>query len=257
FQKCRVRGYFQQSEVIQEVDSRLREVLAIDQGQDHNMPVWRMLADQDWQESWKEHFFPIPVGEKLLILPSWLSPPAGMESRLIIRLDPEMAFGSGQHETTQGCLAALDERSKEHPLGRVLDLGTGSGILSIAAMLLGASQVVATDMDPIAVETTRRNMASNMEGDISWQEKVTLLETQQVPQGSFDTILANILAPVLCDMAIDVARNLLPGGCAILAGLLNNQEEDVSSCYQQAGLTLCKKWQSGEWTIMQWEKDQP
>lgn len=255
FQRCRVRGYFQDHETIQGVEQRLRELLASGESWEQEPPVWRLLADQDWQESWKENFHPIAVAEKLLILPSWLDPPPEMAGRLVLRMDPEMAFGSGQHETTQGCLAALEGCTVTGQLGRVLDLGTGSGILAIAALLLGATHVVATDMDPVAVETTWRNFESNPGPSPDWRQRVAIVQTDQVPAGHFNTIVANILAPVLCHMAPAIARGLAAGGRAILAGLLTGQAEEVMACCQQAGLVCQQRWDLGDWTILQLEKD--
>ncbi|MBF0136054.1 MAG: 50S ribosomal protein L11 methyltransferase [Magnetococcales bacterium] len=220
-------------------------------------PQWQRLADQDWQEGWKVGLGPQPVGQKFLVVPSWITP-ASDTSRLIIRLDPQMAFGSGSHATTQGCLIAMEERAATHPLGDFLDLGTGSGILAIGAALLHAGSVTATDPDPIAVTTSRDNYNRN------WQNgfpEFFCLETDLLPRGRYHTVVANILAPVLLTMLTaqakistneepSLAHILVPGGFLILSGILVEQEELIVAACARAGLERIQTRHWDEWSVV-------
>ncbi|MBF0152721.1 MAG: 50S ribosomal protein L11 methyltransferase [Magnetococcales bacterium] len=218
---------------------------------------WQRLADHDWQEKWKEGLAPQQVGQRFLVTPSWITPEDD-GSRLIIRLDPQMAFGSGSHATTQGCLVAMEERAARHPLGDFLDLGTGSGILAIGAALLQADSVTATDNDPVAISTSRDNYRQNLQEGFPI---LRCLETDRVPDGKFHTVVANILAPVLlhmltshaahspCDMP-SLTDSLIPGGFLILSGILVTQEESIIAACDRAGFEQIDVRHRDEWSIV-------
>lgn len=215
----------------------------------------RILTDTDWAESWKAGYHVLRLGQHLIIKPSWHEYDPQPDD-LIIELDPGMAFGSGLHPTTQLCLVALEEVSR--PGMRVLDVGTGSGILAIAAAKLGARYVHALDTDPMAVRVTAQNIADNGEQDVVSVALGTLTNqpitgADGIP-GEWDVIVANILANPLMDMAPAFFVNLAPGGILILSGINRGQMESViasmeSNCITAAGSSL-----QGDWAALFFEK---
>jgi ribosomal protein L11 methyltransferase len=206
------------------------------------------LPDQDWGQRWKEGLRPLSIG-RVLVRPSWI--PAGTPPGMVeVTLDPGMAFGTGTHPTTSLCLAAMSARLAVTPQARVLDVGTGSGLLAIAARKLGAPQVVGNDNDPIAIRVARENAALNgVEVDFD------LREVADQP-GPFDLILANILANTLCELAPAIAAQLSPGGVVLLSGILTPQEDEVRAAYLAAGLRPLAggDGRDGEWSLLAMER---
>ena len=189
---------------------------------------WQEQADEDWSLSWKQHWQPDPVGQRLLILPAWLDCPAEHSARLLIRMDPGSAFGTGSHPTTRLCLQALEQHAAERGgrlAGlRIADLGCGSGVLGLAALRLGASSVAAVDTDSLAVNATLANAALN---GLDSQLSVRLGSAEELAglltQGPADLLLCNILAPVIEALSPAFAQLLAPGGVGLLSGLLVDQ----------------------------------
>ena len=189
---------------------------------------WQEQADEDWSLSWKQHWQPDPVGQRLLILPAWLDCPAEHSARLLIRMDPGSAFGTGSHPTTRLCLQALEQHAAERGGSlaglRIADLGCGSGVLGLAALRLGASSVAAADTDSLAVNATLANAALN---GLDSQLTVGLGSAEVLkgllPQGPADVLLCNILAPVIEALSPAFAQLLAPGGVGLLSGLLVDQ----------------------------------
>ncbi|MBF0284959.1 MAG: 50S ribosomal protein L11 methyltransferase [Magnetococcales bacterium] len=244
FARCRVKGYFVASLDREGLTAAL-QALAPDPDAPL-IPQWNALEDKDWREAWKEGYTAIESGKRLLILPSWLKPPKGNRRR-ILRMDPEMAFGSGTHETTRGCLEALERFAEAEPLGPMLDMGTGSGILAIGAALLGAKSVLALDNDPVAVKTCRRN------AKINHVHRAIRAKQRDAPPAKaerFDVVVANILAEVLIRLAPELAAALRPGGRLILAGILLDQAPEVESAYARHGLTGWERSPVGDWMIL-------
>lgn len=250
FARAVVKGYFPAEADREGLDVGLRLLLAAaGLGDGTREMTWQLLAERDWQEAWKESWHPLPVGHTLLILPSWREPPPELAQRLTLRLDPGMAFGSGTHQTTRGCLEALERRAAAGGLGRVLDVGTGSGILAIAAALLGARRVTATDNDPVAVRTCLENCRANGVG-----ERVQVELAEEVPEGPFDLIVANILAGVLISLAGPLAAALAPGGRLLLSGILAQQAPAVEAAHAGRGLTLVGEQRLGDWMVLELTK---
>lgn len=240
-----VRGYFAQETPRSELEIQLRLALAaVDAPVDGIVLRWKLLPDCDWGEAWKESYHPLPIGHRLLVVPSWLEP-ALDNTRLVIRMDPQMAFGSGTHATTRGCLEFLEALGETRALGRVLDMGTGSGILAIWAALLGAERVIATDLDPIAVETANRNCSVN-----GVAACVEVIESEAVPSGPFGTIVANILAKVLIQVAPQLVAALALGGRLILSGILREQVHEVQMAFAQQGQKLVQMREIEEWAVL-------
>ena len=207
------------------------------------------LQEEDWEESWKQYYQPIPIGEKLLIVPQWLSP-ENPEHRIPVVLDPGMIFGTGAHASTQMCLRALEQTI--HGGERVIDLGSGSGILSIAALLLGAQEATGVDIDPKAEDIARENAAlngltapkfravtGNVIGDKAMMESLS--------KGGYDVVLANIVADVIIPLSAVVPHFLRPDGVFICSGILNTRLPEVERAIEAAGLTITQREMQEDW----------
>ncbi len=191
-----------------------------------------VLPPEDWAESWKKHFKPEHVSERLWVKPSWADC-AAAPGEIVIELDPGLSFGTGQHGTTRACLRLLDACARRGVAGGLLDLGAGSGILAIAAARLGWKRVLAVDNDPVAVRIAAANAAANGVG-----AAVTVREGDlAAPAAGWraQTVVANILASVLIEHAATVAACVAPAGQLILSGILENQYAAVLAAYRTLG----------------------
>jgi len=212
-------------------------------------PRFSRVAEADWADAWKEHFHVTRIGKRFVIRPTWreYSP---QPDDVVIELDPGMAFGTGLHPTTQMCLIALEEHLR--PGDHVLDLGTGSGILTIAAAKLGAATCFATDIDPVAVESARANVTANQVQDQVRVEQGSLVEALnfkcQNLKAGFDFALVNILAKIIIELCgRGLGDALKPGGLAALAGLIDTQEADVREALGRAGFVVIERTQEKDW----------
>ena len=186
--------------------------------------AWEQLAENDWSESYKQHFKPLACAPGLWIVPSWCHPPE--PDAVNIRLDPGMAFGTGTHPTTALCLARL---AAMPPLGLdVIDYGCGSGILTVAACKLGARQARAVDIDPQALRACAENLARNRVDPGSYR----ICEPAELDDNPCDLLLANILAGTLIELAADFTGRLRPGGRILLSGILKHQAKTIQSAYE-------------------------
>ncbi|MCP9838137.1 50S ribosomal protein L11 methyltransferase [Cyanobium sp. N.Huapi 1H5] len=230
---------------------------------------WQRQADEDWSLSWKSHWRPDPVGERLLVLPAWLEVPPEQAGRLVIRIDPGSAFGTGSHPTTRLCLEALEALAEERALSghgagleglRVADLGCGSGILGLAALRLGAASVAAADTDPLAERATRENAALNGLGPSptapdspsalavttgSAEALVALLGGHPA-----DLLLCNILAPVIEALIPWFGHLLSPGGVGLLSGLLVDQAPGLERDLAAAGWRVEGRVEQDRWGLL-------
>lgn len=186
---------------------------------------WREVADQDWERAWMDRFQPMQFGEKLWIVPSGMQAPED-RGALILSLDPGLAFGTGTHPTTALCLEWID--AQDFNGLAVLDYGCGSGVLGIAAALKGAARVVCVDNDPQALEATAANAERNQ-----CAERISCSLPGPGGAGSYDVILANILAGPLVGLAPRLGRSLSPGGRIVLSGVLEEQARDVAAAYSE------------------------
>jgi ribosomal protein L11 methyltransferase len=220
-------------------------------------PSYSTIEEQPWSERWKEHFHPLLIGDRLIILPTWYS--TTQSTRLPILIEPGMAFGTGTHPTTQLCLQALEWYVRDG--SRVVDLGCGSGILSIAAVRLGASKVQALDIDPDAVKLARVNVAHNqleqaievLQGSLD-----ILLEREQDSNPPADILVANILTKVLDRMlSDDLARCIRQEGILILSGILSDQVDGLLETCMKADLHLLEVRQMGDWSALCLRKKLP
>jgi ribosomal protein L11 methyltransferase len=202
------------------------------------------IAEQDWMQKWKEGFDPFEAGDRLVIAPSWKLP-AEPGDRLVIQIDPGMAFGTGTHETTRLCLQSLE--SFWHG-GRLLDVGTGTGILAIAAaMLAPGSSVTAIDIDPQAVEVARENVEINRTpGGVLVVEG----EPRDFRGGCFDVVVANLTAEVIIELMDDLVGCLARQGLLILSGILAPLLSDVEQMAVASGLSISERRVAGEWAAL-------
>ncbi|HIC93869.1 MAG TPA: 50S ribosomal protein L11 methyltransferase, partial [Anaerolineae bacterium] len=207
-------------------------------------PRFRQLTEEDWASAWKKHYRVLRAGRRLVIKPSWQEYTPRPED-VVIELDPGMAFGTGVHPTTRMCLAALEDHLR--PGMRVLDLGTGSGILAIAAAKLGAGSVLALDVDPVAVRVARDNVLTNgVEGIVAVRQG-SLAEAR----GRFDLVLANILARVIVELAErGLADRLRMGGLLVAAGIIEDQEEGVRRALQARGMAVVERRRERDWVTL-------
>ena len=237
-------------------------------GQIHAIPdaVQRVIAEEDWAEAWKKQFHGLSVGRTIRIIPAWDPAPVPSESanQVMISLEPGMAFGTGLHPTTRLCLQALE--SWMVPGCSVLDVGTGSGILSIAAAKLGARSVLALDADGTAVRTARENVDRNGVADRVSVRHATLPGTdrqQWIPShwdaegsldllstGCYDVVLVNILARVILAMARSLAERTSQRGTVIAAGLVEGQEREVEQAFAAQDLRVVGRSQEDDWVCL-------
>ena len=252
-----VRAYLEMNEAVEDTRQRLEESLHyLGMIQPVPAPVYKQIADQNWMEAWKQNYRPILIGKKLVIVPAWLESPD--PSRHAIRIDPGMAFGTGTHPTTQLCLELLEVAAQTAPLTQVIDVGCGSGILSIAALKLGAERVLGVDIDPQSVKNSRENAALNSVG-----EELLLGQgsVKEILEGRFafkfaPLVLANILAPIIIRLfEAGLADLVEPGGTTILSGILADQEQRVVDAAAAKGITLRDRRQMGDWVALLAIKD--
>lgn len=266
----RVCAYLPVDESLEETRRKLEEALwYLGRIRTLPEPQYQSVQEADWAEAWKEHYHPIDIGQKLIIVPAWLENPD--PQRLPIRMDPGMAFGTGTHPTTRLCLelveaisdqgSATGEQGGKHALspvaGRqlltVIDIGCGSGILSVAALKLGAGHAVGVDIDPLAVDVSRENAALN---GVAGRFEAGLGSVAEIRAGEFSLqaaslVLANILAPVIVRLLEDGLGELLePGGALILSGIIAEQAAEVESALSRHGLRLVDRRQEGDWLAL-------
>lgn len=208
--------------------------------------TWKLIDDQDWGLSWKQHWQPMEIGDRLMVYPAWIEPPPATD-KIIIRIDPAFAFGTGVHPTTQLCLESLEMRLAEpNPDLTVADIGCGSGILSITASLLGAKQIVAIDIDPLAVQATQENAYLNNLNNIGVFQG-SMEELKQISAVKFDGVVCNILAEVIKTMIPDFAEIVQPQGWLILSGILLEQSREICELLEKNGWIVAALWQRDEW----------
>ena len=208
----------------------------------------RVVHEADWAEAWKAYFPVLRVGRRLVIRPTWLDAEAGPDD-VVVDLDPGMAFGTGLHPTTRLCLAATEDVAERGAMAgaRVLDVGCGSGILAIAAAKLGAADVLGVDIDPIAIDATLANAATNgLSG-------VIRARPGSLPSGepSHDIVLANLIASVLIALAPQLRDELRPGGVLVASGVFVDREDEVRAAFASAGLEVAGRSAEGDWVALE------
>lgn len=206
------------------------------------------IQNEDWENNWKQYYQPLPIGERLMVVPQWLTPEID-DGRLPVLLDPGMIFGTGAHASTQMCMIALEQNI--HGGESIIDLGSGSGILSITALLLGAKSAVGVDIDPKAEDIARDNASINHLGaDRFTAITADVLSDQSAMErlrGEYDIVLANIVADVIIPLSQVVPSFMAPDGCFICSGILEQRLPEVICALEQAGLVVCQTQMIDDW----------
>jgi len=213
------------------------------------LPEVSSVAQQDWAEGWKQHFTASRFGRRLVVKPTWEEFVA-QPGDVIVNLDPGMAFGTGSHETTRLCLQALAELFDEAPRARLLDVGTGSGILAIAAVRLGATTVVANDIDPDACVVARENAALN---NVAGRIEITDAPLEALT-GEYDVVIANILAEENVRLAPHLLTHLAPGGSLLLSGILREKEDLVRCGFAPLALIGPDVFYDADWCCLHYRR---
>lgn len=244
-----VRAYFPDDDKVEDIKKQLETAL----GHMRMMypmpdPVYRVVKEDDWAEAWKTHYHPLRVGKRLLIRPLWIDVDLA-DDDIEIALDPGMAFGTGTHPTTQLCLEALEDLVQ--PTQEILDLGCGSGILSIACAKLGARKIIGLDIDKLAVDATIENAEVNGVAEKIMVEQGSL-ENVITSARRFDFVVVNILAKIILKMTENnLGDTVRPGGIAIFSGIIETQVEEVEDGLRKTGLEPYARRQQGDWFLIE------
>jgi len=222
--------------IIKEQLGKISEFLDIGKGFDS----WKYVEDRDWENEWKKDYRAFKISDRVVICPSWEDYKA-KDGEIVVSLDPGSAFGTGTHETTASCACLLDRVIKGGE--KVLDLGTGSGILAIICRKLGAGDIDAVDIDKLAVDVARENCDINGCGDIDCYEG----ELKDVKSEHYDIIVANIIADVIAAIASDVPSRLSPGGKFICSGIINTKKDKVEKALADAGFEILSQSEKNDW----------
>ena len=241
---CQVKLYVTDDDAGQEA---LRGYLAGLEGREY---AARPLAEHDWATGWQKYYKPLPVGERLYIVPQWLREEAVPEGRTAVYLNPGLTFGTGSHASTQLCMEGLEQAVRAG--GRVLDLGCGSGILAIAALGLGAERAVGVDIDPKAVEVACENAALNgidrdrltvLAGDVLSDKRLE----KRLGADKYQIVLANIVADVIIPLSARAGQFLVPGGLFLCSGILDDRADEVEAALGANGLTVTGRRERAGW----------
>lgn len=246
----RVCAYLEIDDQLEEKRQRLEESLwYLSRIRSLPDPVFKVIGEVNWVESWKKHYMPVPIGRKLIIVPVWLESPD--EARIPIRIDPGMAFGTGTHPTTQLCLELLESYTQQG--ADVFDIGCGSGILSIAALKLGAARAFGVDIEPEMPSSVRKNAAANGVAD---SVEVVIGSIAEIKSGAFEVqqtplVMANILTPVLMRLLDEGLGDLIaPGGTMILSGILDEKLEAMQTKLAEHGLSVIEQRMIEDWVAL-------
>ena len=246
----KVTGYFEADEKLADrvafIESELRRLRGMDLGIDLGKleTLRHDVAEQDWTESWKAAFKPFRLGEHMIVKPSWEDADIRPGDH-VIEIDPGMAFGTGTHETTGMCVQLVEKYVK--PGDRAIDIGTGTGILAIAAAYMGAKPVLATDLDPVAARVAAENVRINGFGDVIEVRCGDLLD---VVQETGDVVIANIIADVIILLAAPVRARIADGGIFICSGISVERRQDVRDALIAANYEILDDLNQGEWCAM-------
>ncbi|WP_035288173.1 50S ribosomal protein L11 methyltransferase [Clostridium sp. KNHs214] len=239
-----IKGYYKEDEKFQSYIKYIEEGVnsleefGIDKGK--GIVVYNKVNEQDWENNWKKYYKPTKVGNKIVVKPIW-EEYSKKDDEIILDLDPGMAFGTGTHETTRMCIKALEKYVKED--STVFDIGTGSGILSIAAAKLNAKKVIGVDLDPVAVDSANQNVGFNKLNNI----EILHGNLMEVVKGKADIVIANIIADIIMFLTKDVKNFIKEDGYFISSGIILDRKDDVVKCLEENGFTIEELNIDGEW----------
>lgn len=227
---------------IRHIESKIAELADYGIVAEPHRVEYKAVHEEDWATSWKKYYKPLRIGRRVVIKPTWEDYTAG-PGDVILEMDPGMAFGTGTHETTKMCVELLEDRIRGGEL--VFDVGTGSGILGIAAAKLGARAVLAIDLDPVAVASAKSNAAINGLPNMDIRQGNLLEEARGMEKA--DLIVANIIADVIIGMTGDLNKLLKPGGIFIGSGIIHFKETEVTDALKKAGFTILAVRNENDW----------
>ena len=239
-----ISGYFNESlntdDIKNSIQAYIRNLRAL--GHSVQEPVYQSIEEEDWGKNWRKYFTAVEVTPYIVVKPPWI-PREAREGQIIIDITPRMAFGTGTHETTQLCLEFLGLAI--HKGDRVLDIGTGSGILAIASVKMGAAEVLGIDIDENAIQNANENIKQNGVGE---RIRIRHDTIDSVPQNRYNVICANIDTKTLTPILTRLKALLYPGGHLILSGILHSEEKTVTVSALKSGFTAIDNKQRGEWS---------
>lgn len=242
-----VKAYFSEEDDIKEILTYINEKMEELKAMGIDLGLGKVesekMFEEDWANNWKKYYKPTKVGERLVVKPIWEEYEA-KDGELVVELDPGMAFGTGDHETTRMCMKALEKHVKED--STVFDVGCGSGILAISAAKLGAKLAVGVDLDPVAVESAKENVAFNNVDNI----EILYGNLVEVIEGKADIVVANILAEIICILTDDVKRVLKQDGYFITSGIIHDRVEMVTTKLENSGFEVLETNKEGEWNCI-------
>lgn len=239
-----IKGYFRDDENFEEYLKYIKEGVekldefGFDKGECKVFA--NKVNEEDWENNWKKYYKPAKVGEKIVVKPVWEEYESN-QGEVVLELDPGMAFGTGTHETTRMCIKALEKYVQKDSV--VFDIGTGSGILSIAAAKLGAEKAIGVDLDPVAVDSAKKNVGFNDIDNI----EILYGNLMEVVEGKANVVVANIIADIIMLLSEDVKNFILPGGVFISSGIILDRKDDVKNKLIECGFEIEAINIEGEW----------
>jgi ribosomal protein L11 methyltransferase len=242
-----VKGYYKEDEkfegYLEEIKTGVNNLESFGLSKGVGSVTANKVNEEDWENNWKKYYKPIKVGEKIVIKPIWEEYNKNPDE-IIVELDPGMAFGTGTHETTRMCIKALERHVKED--STVFDIGTGSGILSIAAAKLGAKKTIGVDLDPVAVESAKQNVGYNNLNNIEIQYG----DLMEVVKGKANIVIANIMADIIIFLTEQVKAFIVEGGYFISSGIILNKKDEVINKLTECGFQIEEINIEGEWVCI-------
>jgi len=232
-------------ETVDEIKQSINNLLLYDIDLGRNQITISEINEEEWATAWKKYYKPVKVTKNLSITPTWEDYHPADRGEQVIELDPGMAFGTGTHPTTVLCIEALERYMPAN--AKVLDVGTGTGVLAISAAKLGAREVLAVDLDHVAVQSAKINVKLNKVQDIVSVKQTTLADN--VGAG-YDVVVANLLAEIVIRMAEGAAKVLLPDGILIASGIINNKKDEVKHVLEGSGLTVIHEAAREDWVAL-------
>lgn len=242
-----IKAYFSEddnpSTIVNYIEEKLKIIKESGINIGEGKVLYAIVKEEDWANNWKKYYKPTKIGNSIVVKPIWENY-SNKDNELVIELDPGMAFGTGTHETTRMCVEALEKNVEANSV--IYDIGTGSGILAIAAAKLGAKEVLGVDLDPVAVDSAVQNVQHNKLNNI----KIIEGNLVEVVEGKADIVVANIIAEIICILIDDVKKVLKTGGLFISSGIIHERREMVIDKLENSGFQVLEVNKDGEWNCI-------